>query len=158
MWSAFAGTVGGSAAGLTGLMFIVVAFRYDVVAVSREYRNRAAQALTLFMTVTVSAALIVIPQPTWALGIELLGAAAASAILLLVLDAAARAGSSKRAQPVLVVALTAFEAGIALGGAFCLAGRGDGLGFYAPSALLGLLWGVHGAWIFLTRAGTEATS
>jgi hypothetical protein len=39
MWTTFAATVGGSAAGLT---FIVVAFRFDVVATSQEYRNRAA--------------------------------------------------------------------------------------------------------------------
>ncbi|WP_280116438.1 hypothetical protein [Streptomyces prasinus] len=36
MWTMFAATVGGSAAGLTGLTFIVVAFRFDVVATSRK--------------------------------------------------------------------------------------------------------------------------
>ncbi|GGP06229.1 hypothetical protein LDL08_17700 [Nonomuraea glycinis] len=43
MWTTFAATVGGSAAGLTGLTFIVVAFRFDVVAASQAYRNRAAK-------------------------------------------------------------------------------------------------------------------
>ncbi|MDI9836051.1 hypothetical protein [Streptomyces sp. KAU_LT] len=155
MWTTFAATVGGSAAGLTGLTFIVVAFRFDVVATSQEYRNRAAQTVSLFLTTTVTASLITLPQPTWALGVELLAAAAASATLLSVLDHAARRGTSRHARPALVVALVAFAAGIATAGAFAATGSTKGLGFYAASALLGLTWGVYGTWVFLTQAGTD---
>ncbi|KAB2973283.1 hypothetical protein F8R89_15385 [Streptomyces sp. SS1-1] len=158
MWTTFAATVGGSAAGLTGLTFIVVAFRFDVVATSQEYRNRAAQTVSLFLTTTVTASLITLPQPTWALGVELLAAAAASATLLSVLDHAARRGTSRHARPTLVVALVAlvaFAAGIATAGAFAATGSTKGLGFYAASALLGLTWGVYGTWVFLTQAGTD---
>ncbi|MFE7889501.1 hypothetical protein [Streptomyces sp. NPDC057412] len=155
MWTTFAATVGGSAAGLTGLTFIVVAFRFDVVATSQEYRNRAAQTVSLFLTTTVTASLITLPQPTSALGVELLAAAAASATLLSVLDQAARRGTSRHARPTLVVALVAFAAGIATAGAFAVTGSTKGLGFYAASALLGLTWGVYGTWVFLTQAGTD---
>jgi uncharacterized PurR-regulated membrane protein YhhQ (DUF165 family) len=155
MWTTFAATVGGSAAGLTGLTFIVVAFRFDVVATSQEYRNRAAQTVSLFLTTTVTASLLTLPQPTWALGIELLVAAAASATLLSVLDRAARRGTSRHARPVLLVALVVFAAGIAAAGLFATTGSTKGLGFYAASALLGLTWGVYGTWVFLTQAGTE---
>ncbi|MGV9640659.1 hypothetical protein [Streptomyces sp. NPDC003514] len=155
MWTTFAATVGGSAAGLTGLTFIVVAFRFDVVATSQEYRNRAAQTVSLFLTTTVTASLITLPQPTWALGVELLAAAAASATLLSVLDHAARRGTSRHARPTLVVALVAFAAGIATAGAFAATGSTKGLGFYAASALLGLTWGAYGTWVFLTQAGTD---
>ncbi|MGW4083511.1 hypothetical protein ACWEGS_10785 [Streptomyces sp. NPDC004822] len=155
MWTTFAATVGGSAAGLTGLTFIVVAFRFDVVATSQEYRNRAAQTVSLFLTTTVTASLITLPQPTWALGVELLAAAAASATLLSVLDQAARRGTSRHARPTLVVALVAFAAGIATAGAFAATGSTKGLGFYAASSLLGLTWGVYGTWVFLTQAGTD---
>lgn len=47
---------------MTGLTFIVVAFRFDTIAVSVEYRNRAAQTLSLFVTVTVLGALITVPS------------------------------------------------------------------------------------------------
>ena len=128
MWTTFAATVGGSAAGLTGLTFIVVAFRFDVVATSQEYRNRAAQTVSLFLTTTVTASLVTLPQPTWALGVELLIAAAASAGLLSVLDHAARRGTSQHARPVLVVALVVFAAGIAAAGLFAIAGLHQGAG------------------------------
>ncbi|EMF28339.1 hypothetical protein H114_14536 [Streptomyces gancidicus BKS 13-15] len=141
MWTTFAATVGGSAAGLTGLTFIVVAFRFDVVATSKEYRNRAAQTVSLFLTTTVTASLVTLPQPTWALGVELLVAAAASASLLAVLDHAARRGTSQHARPILVVALVVFAAGITTAGLFATAGSTDGMGFYAASSLLGLTWG-----------------
>ncbi|MGW3680697.1 hypothetical protein [Streptomyces prasinus] len=154
MWTTFAATVGGSAAGLTGLTFIVVAFRFDVVATSQEYRNRAAQTVSLFLTTTVTASLVTLPQPTWALGVELLVAAAASASLLSVLDHAARRGTSQHARPILVVALVVFAAGIAAG-LFATVGSTNGMGFYAASSLLGLMWGVYGTWVFLTQAGTD---
>ncbi|MFI9468933.1 hypothetical protein ACIHBQ_15855 [Streptomyces sp. NPDC052492] len=158
MWTTFAATVGGSAAGLTGLTFIVVAFRFDVVATSQEYRNRAAQTVSLFLTTTVTASLVTLPQPTWALGVELLVAAAASASLLSVLDHAARRGTSQHARPILVVALVVFAAGIAAAGLFATAGSTAGLGFYAASSLLGLTWGVYGTWVFLTQAGTDQSN
>ncbi|KOT27260.1 hypothetical protein ADK41_37160 [Streptomyces caelestis] len=152
MWTTLAATVGGSAAGLT---FIVVAFRFDVVATSQEYRNRAAQTVSLFLTTTVTASLVTLPQPTWALGVELLVAAAASASLLSVLDHAARRGTSQHARPILVVALVVFAAGIAAAGLFATVGSTNGMGFYAASSLLGLMWGVYGTWVFLTQAGTD---
>ncbi|CAL9480012.1 hypothetical protein ACWDMR_19745 [Streptomyces althioticus] len=62
----------------------------------------------LFLTTTVLASLVTLPQPTWALGVELLVAAAASASLLSVPDHAARRGTSEHARPVLVVALVAY--------------------------------------------------
>lgn len=39
----FRRATGGAAAGLTGLTFIVVAIRFDALAVSDEHRSRAAQ-------------------------------------------------------------------------------------------------------------------
>jgi hypothetical protein len=59
-----AATVGAGAGGLTGPVSIVVAFRFDVVAVSQEHRDRAAQTVTVLTTTAITAALITIPQPT----------------------------------------------------------------------------------------------
>jgi hypothetical protein len=155
MWTTFAATVGASAGGLTGLIFIVVAFRFDVVAVSQEYRNRAAQTVTLFITIAITAALITIPQPINALGIELVAASLVSVTLLVRLDKAARLGTGTRARPALIIALGTFAAGILVAGAFCVAGSDAAMDLYALSALTGLAWGAYSAWVFLTQAGVE---
>ena len=99
MWTTFAATTGGAAAGLTGLMFIVVSFRYDTIATSAEYRNRAAQSLSLFVTVTVTGCLITVPPPLQALGVELFLVGIGSATLLKTLDSAARRGQSGKTNP-----------------------------------------------------------
>lgn len=155
MWTTFAATVGASAGGLTGLIFIVVAFRFDVVAVSQEYRNRAAQTVTIFISIAITAALVTIPQSIHALGIELAAASLASLALLIRLDQAARLGTDTRARPTLVIALGIFAAGILVAGAFCVAGSDDAMPLYALSALTGLAWGAYSAWVFLTQAGVE---
>lgn len=157
MWTTFAAMTGGASAGLTGLIFIVVAFRFDTIAVSQEYRNRAAQTLSLFSTVTVVSALITVPQPDQALGVEMLLAALISAALLTSLDKAARRGRTSRPSAELVVGQSLFVAGTALSGLLILLGRDWGLYCYVVSAIIGLVWGVYGAWIFLTRAGTPQT-
>jgi hypothetical protein len=157
VWTTFAALTGGAAAGLTGLIFIVVAFRFDTIAVSQEYRNRAAQALSLFSTVTVVAALVTVPQSNEALGIEMMLVALIITTLLTSLDAAAREQAA-RASIDLVIGQTLFVAGIALGGLFVLLGWNWGMYFYSASAIVGLVWGVYGAWIFLTRAGMVVAS
>lgn len=158
MWTTFAAMTGGAAAGLTGLIFIVVAFRFDTIAVSQEYRNRAAQTLSLFSTVTVVSALITVPQYDQALGIEMMLVALISAALLTSLDSAARRGRTSRPSAELVVGQSLFVVGIALSGLLILLNRDWGLYFYVMSAIVGLVWGVYGAWIFLTRAGMAVTT
>ncbi len=154
-WTAFAGVTGGAAAGLTGLTFIVVAIRFDTIAVSEEFRNRAAQTLSLFVAVTVVAILITVPQKRWALGIEMLLIAIASATLLRFLDAAAMRVQTIRPRVTLQLGLAVFVGCIGTGGLIVLLGSEWGLYFYAVSAIVGLVSGVNGAWTFLTRAGVE---
>lgn len=158
MWTSFAAATGGAAAGLTGLTFIVVAIRFDTLAVSEEYRSRAAQTLSLYVIVTVVGALIAVPQYTWALGTEMLAIALASAAVLISLDATARRGQNTGANPALALALVVFVAGIAASGLLLLAGRPWGMYLYVVSAVVGLVAGVVGAWTFLTRAGLPSTT
>ena len=40
-WGTFATVAGGAAAGLTGLLFVAVSIRIEVIAKSQELRNRA---------------------------------------------------------------------------------------------------------------------
>lgn len=158
MWTTFAAVTGGASAGLTGLTFIVVAFRFDTIAVSQEYRSRAAQTLSLYLTVTVLAILITVPQPSQALGIEMILVAGVVAVILGSLDSAARRQQTAPTSTALVIALVLFVVMISVSGLLLLLGHEWGLYFYVASAIVGLVWGVNGAWIFLTRAGTESTT
>lgn len=157
MWTTFAATSAGAAAGLTGLTFIVVAIRFDTLAVSQEYRSRAAQTLALYVAVTVAGALITVPQYTRALGVEMLAVALASAAVLTSLDSTARSGLTTRPNAVLRLALTLFVAGIAASGLLLLLGQQWAMYLYASSAVIGIVSGVLGAWTFLTQAGLSST-
>lgn len=156
MWTTFAAATGGASAGLTGLMFIVVAFRFDTIAVSQEYRSRAAQSLALLVATMITSLLVNVPQSPRALGVEMLVVAVSSAAVLTRLDATAVQEQTRRRNPALAIALLVFTSCIAASGVGLLLNQGDGLYFYAASAVTGLVWAVYGAWIFLTRAGVSA--
>lgn len=158
MWTSFAAASGGAAAGLTGLTFIVLAIRFDTLAVSEEYRSRAAQTLSLYVILTVVGVLITVPQDLRALGVEMFAVAVVSATLLTALDAAARRPQTTPPNLMLMLALGVFVVCIAASGLLLLLGQQWGMYLYVVSAVLGLVSGVLGAWTFLTQAGLQSTT
>src|ERR1700722_19973559 len=86
MWHDFGVSTGSLAGALTGLLFVAVSIKSDILAKSRSLRSRAAQTLVLFMTSALSAVVLVAPQPGGALGGELIALAAVSGAALFVLD------------------------------------------------------------------------
>ncbi len=156
-WISFAGITGGASAGLTGLTFIVVSFRFDTIAVSQELRNRAAQTLSLFLTLTVVAVLITVPQPLPVFGAELMAVALTSAAVLTRLNTVALREQTTRPSLALRWALALFVGGIAVAGLLEVLGAQWGMYLYVASAIIGLVWGVDGAWTFLTRAGVHTS-
>jgi hypothetical protein len=153
MWHDFAVTTGGLAGALTGLLFVAVSIKSDVLAKSVSLRSRAAQTLVLFLTSALASILVVAPQPANALGGELIGLAMLSGTALYVLDR--RGGHDQTSgvarfietkSPNTITAVLFAVAGLTL-----LIGVGGGLYWLIPAAVASLAGGVINAWLFLVR-------
>jgi hypothetical protein len=141
------------AGALTGLLFVAVSIKSDVLAASRSLSSRAAQTLVLFMISVLAALVLVAPQPRAALGAELVAVAVVSATILLVLDRRAGHGSEQRVaryverfSPNTITAVLVGVAGITF-----LLRAGGGLYWLIPAAAASLLGGVVNAWLFLIK-------
>jgi len=153
MWQGFGAALAAVSPALTGLLFVAVSVRSDVLAASRSLSSRAAQTLVLFMTSVLIAVLIVAPQPSAALGAELLAVAVVSGAALLILDRRAGHETSQGAaryvekfSPNTVTAVLVAVAGLTF-----LVKAGGGLYWLIPAAVASLLGGVVSAWLFLVR-------
>jgi hypothetical protein len=85
-WLGFGEALAAVAGALTGLLFVALSVKSDVLAASRSLSSRAAETLVLFMILVLVAVLLVAPQPPAALGAALLAVAVVSGIALFVLD------------------------------------------------------------------------
>ena len=94
-WAGFGEALAAVAGALTGLLFVALSVKSEVLAASRSLSSRAAQTLVLFMTSVLIAVFLVAPQPAAALGWELLAVAAFSGTALLILDRRAGHGGDQ---------------------------------------------------------------
>ena len=159
-WSTFAVIAGGAAAGLTGLLFVAVSIRIDVIAKSQELRNRAAQTLTLFVSVLFISLLLSIPdQSLRLLGLELLATAVLIGGGMLILDRRASVGPSPQGAiahrvasildavaPNAVTSILLLIAGVLL-----VFGVSAGLDVLVLPVFVALAGGVTSAWLLLTK-------
>src|ERR1700733_4493099 len=158
-WATFATVAGGAAAGLTGLLFVAVSIRVDVIAKSQELRTRAAQTLALFVTVLFIAVLLSIPdQAQAALGSELIALGLLNGGVNLALNRRAlsspAAGGTERDVAVLLdaVAPNAVTSILtAIAGILLVAGVDAGLDVLVLPVLFALAGGVWSAWLLLTK-------
>lgn len=157
-WATFATVSGAAAAGLTGLLFVAVSIRIDVIARSTELRNRAAQTLSLFVTVLFIAILLAIPgQADGALGGELVALAVIVGGGLFILDRRARrntqaAGMEGTARLFDAVAPNTVTSILLLISGLLLAlGVHAGLYILVVPVIAALAGGVASAWLLLTK-------
>jgi hypothetical protein len=157
MWLGFGEALAAVAGALTGLLFVALSVKGEVLVASRRFRSRAAETLVLFMISVLSALLLMAPQPSAALGAELLVLAAASGIVLFFLDR--RAGHAaapsvvryiERFSPNTITAVLVGVAGLTL-----LLKAGGGLYWLIPTAVASVLGGVVNAWLFLVMVTSE---
>jgi hypothetical protein len=156
MWLDFGEALATVAGALTGLLFVAVSVKSDALAASLSLRGRAAQTLVLFLTSVLIAIVLVAPQPSAALGWELLAVAAVTGIALIILGR--RAGRVpdqrvphyvERFSPNTVTAVL-----VAVAGFTFLIKAGGGLYWLIPAAIASLLGGAVNAWLFLVRVTT----
>jgi len=135
LWHDFAVTVGGLAGALTGLLFVALSIKSEVL--DRSLRSRAAQTLVLFVTSALIAVVLVAPQPAPAIGVELLGVAAVTGTALFVLDRRAghdpESGVARYIEAASPNMITAVLTGVA--GLLLLVKAGGGLYWLIPAVL-----------------------
>ena len=158
MWLSFGEALAAVAGALTGLLFVALSVKGNVLAGSRSLSSRAGQTLVRFMTSVLIAVLLVAPQPPAALGWELLAVAVVSGAALLILDRRAGHGSDQevtryieRFSPNTVTAVLVGIAGLTF-----LVKAGGGLYWLIPAAIASLVGGVINAWLFLVKVTGES--
>jgi hypothetical protein len=159
-WGTFATVAGAAAASLTGLLFVAVSIRTDVMARSQELRNRAAQTLALFVTALFITILLAIPGQSYrVLGAELVALAVIAGIGHLMLDRRAVVDSTPRdagahalASILDAVAPNAITSALLLiAGLLLVFDVHAGLDVLVLPVLVALSGGVTSAWLLLTK-------
>jgi modulator of FtsH protease len=158
-WTDYGVAVVGGAAALTGLLFVAVSVNSAWFSSSATNRDRAGQALVLFIVPLVTAILLLIPgQSTTALGIEFAVFGVLVGRVLIALGPDTSVEDEPRSM-VIVDRLSPrviTTAGLIACGASLIIKDFGGLYWLAAVDVSALLAGLLNAWVFLLAAGAAA--
>ena len=132
-----------------------MSIKIDIIARSVELRNRAAQALGVFVTALLATVLLAIPgQPRFALGAELLALGLLAGGTAITLDRRAKAhrDNTPVARMLEVATPNAITSTLtAVAGLLLIVHVEAGVYLLVPAFIAGITGGVVSAWLFLTR-------
>ena len=156
-WSDYGVAMVGGAAVLVGLLFVAVSVNSAWFSSSQAHRDRAGQALVLFVVPLVTGILLLVPgQTNTALGIEIAAFGLLVGGVFLALGSAELKGEPRaivvmdRASPRTLVTLA-----LVICGASLIAGHLGGLYWLAGAHVGALLAGLINSWVFLLVAGAH---
>ena len=153
-WTDFGVAVAGSAAALTGLLFVAVSINLSRILEFRNLPGRAGLTLILFAVPLITAVFLLVPgQGTAALAGELLATGIITGGFHVLV--ALRATRSAEEPPLTWLVSRFFPAVscgcLAVAGATLLAGSGGGLYWLLPGVLLAIIFGLANAWVLLVE-------
>jgi len=144
-----------AAAGLTGLLFVAVSINLDrILKGGRFLPARAAETLATLLLVVVTSALVLVPQSTRLLGLEIL----IVVVPMLVITVRSQLAYRRRSRDDPLLWTVSRMAGTAAATVPCtVAGfslalhAGGGFYWLAPTALLGTVGAVYNAWVLMVE-------
>ena len=156
-WSDYGVAIVGGAAALTGLLFVAVSVNSAWFSSSEAHRDRAGQALVLFVVPLVTGVLLLVPgQTTTSLGIEISAFGVLVGRLLIALGQVELGDEPRaivvvdRVSPRVLITIALLACGASL-----IIGHFGGLYWLAAAHVGALLAGLLNAWIFLLVASAE---
>ncbi|WP_280821726.1 hypothetical protein [Pseudaminobacter soli (ex Li et al. 2025)] len=137
-------------AALAGLLFVALSIKIDVIRQVPRWRTRAFGNIFAFVGLLIESALVMMPQPSAWLALEII---VLNAFLLLFVPVRAVIDLWRQHDPIplprMLTGMALWSLG-ALGGFSLLIGAGGGM-YLVAGAFLGLIWlGVLNAWSFIT--------
>jgi hypothetical protein len=154
-WVPYFGAMVGATAALTGLLFVAVSLNLDKIVKGPAFLpHRAAETLGTLLLVLYASALVLVPQNTRALGIEIL--IGVLPLQFLILRSQLQYRRTREGDPLLWLvsrmSATAVCAVPALLGGISLAVHwGGGLYWLVPMTILGIAGAVYNAWVLLVE-------
>ena len=158
-WHDFFVMVGGSAAVLTGLVFVALSLNVEVITRDAAHRYRAIDTLAGMAGVFVICALVLMgDQSSLAIGVEwFLGAAVSFAILFYGYRQAVRRGGSRawlRTRRAFI--LEGLYVAELVGAAMVVAGNASGLYLAAVAMVAALAFMITAAWLLVVGAAANS--
>lgn len=158
-WQALYTTLAGSAATLTGLLFIALSLNLSTILTVPAHRARARETFAGLLSLLVLSILMLIPgQDRHVLGIELL---AGSVVLMLggvrlQFQTLRNMAPGRRVHWVLrLVILNLGTATALIAGISMVIGQFGGLFWLVPTVLIYILWSLSNAWLLVVQVAKE---